>query len=129
MDEQEGKVFQLADHPRFRKRLPDPELVEIAPGEYLSREDFDAMEIPDQPSEDVHQEYENIDWENEGVLLAICVDCEHKKDSRPKWRQLLGQPPTIGDLRCSLKAEGRCDQLNPDGSCDDWSIEIHYEKS
>lgn len=97
--EEKGQLLRLADHPEFRTDIQDPQ----------EREPF-----------------EDIDWENEGVSLAVCTDCVHKQDCRPKWRQLLGAPATPADLRCTLKDGVRCDVVNAQNDCDDFEIAIYY---
>jgi hypothetical protein len=121
MNEQGGKLLRLVDHPRFRTTLKDPELVEVAPGEYLTRAEF--VELQEASPE---QEYEEIDYENEGIPIAVCSDCKYSTDTRPMVRKLLGRPATGVNLICGLKRGERCDHLNPTNECDEFSIKIFY---
>jgi hypothetical protein len=122
MNEQGGKLLRLVDHPRFRTTLKDPELVEVAPGEYLTR-----AELTDLRDAAPDQEYEEIDYENEGIPIAVCSDCEYSTDTRPMVRKLLGKIVATGvNLTCRLKRGERCDHLNPTNECDEFSMKIFY---
>jgi len=121
MSEQGGKLLRLADHPRYRSALQDPELVETEPGVYLTRTEFeDLQQIP--------QDDDRIDWENcEGLLpLTPCEDCKYALDLRNIASKLICGKPGLDDLKCSIKGLGKCDQLNPEGSCDDFDVDITY---
>lgn len=122
MDEQRGKLLRLVDHPRFRTTLLDPELVETSPGEWMTREELRELDIPDQG-------YEHIDWENEeGVPLTPCIDCKYSSDTRrPLLRILhLGRAPAPSEMICTLLGKANCALINPDGSCEDFDVDIHY---
>ena len=121
MSEQGGKLLRLADHPLFRTPTKDPELIEIGSGEYITREELEELQMPEDPS------LEDPDWwKAEGIPLAACKDCRYAADSRLQVFRLLGRETTIHDLRCDLKADGRCDRLNPNGDCSDFTVEITY---
>jgi len=121
MSEQGGKLFRLADHPRFRKSTRDPELVEVEPGAYLTRAEIEELAIPEVPDLD-----RDIDWENEGIPLTPCDGCKHAVDRRSMVMKVLLGAPELEDLKCSVKAFGRCELLNPEGSCDDFDVDIYY---
>ena len=121
MSEQGGKLFQLADHPRFRTSVQDPELIEVAPGAYLTRADIEEMEIPEVPDPE-----RDIDWENEGIPLTPCQGCKYAVDQRTLVWKLISGAPELSDLRCDIKGLGKCDLLNPEGSCDDFDVDITY---
>ncbi len=121
MSEQGGKLFRLADHPRFRTSVQDPELIEVEPGAYLTRAELEELEIPEVPDPE-----RDIDWENEGIPLTPCEGCKYAVDLRSIAMKLIFGAPELSDLKCNIKGLGRCDQLNPEGSCDDFDVDITY---
>ncbi|KKK78237.1 hypothetical protein LCGC14_2845560 [marine sediment metagenome] len=121
MSEQGGKLFRLADHPRFKPSTKDPELVEVAPGAWLTRAEIEELEIPEVPDPE-----RDIDWENEGIPLTPCEGCKYAEDRRTALLKYILGAPELSDLKCSVKAFGRCELLNPEGSCDDFDVDIFY---
>lgn len=119
MSEQGGKLFRLADHPRFRTSVQDPELIEVAPGAYLTRAEIEELEILELP--DLERD---IDWENEGIPLTPCQDCKYSVDRRSRVMRMFPSAPGLNDLECRIKGFGRCELLNPEGSCDDFDVDI-----
>ena len=121
MSEQGGKLLRLADHPRFRPLVQDPELVEVAPGAYLTRAELEELEILEVPDPE-----RDIDWENEGIPLTPCEDCKYSVDRRTIVMKMFFGAPSLGNLQCRIKSFGRCELLNPEGSCDDFDVDITY---
>ena len=121
MSEQGGKLFRLADHPRFKPSTKDPELVEVAPGAWLTRDEVEELEILEVPDPE-----RDIDWENEGIPLTPCQGCKYAADRRSLARKLICGAPELDDLECSIKGFGKCELLNPEGSCDDFDVDITY---
>ena len=123
MSEQGGQLLRLVDHPRFKSSLHDPDLVEIGPGVYITQAEWAEIQLAHPPPGDV----EEVDWENEGEpIVTHCIDCSHRKDTRPRWRQRLGLTPALCDLRCTLKEDAPCDTVNAEGDCYDIDYEITY---
>jgi hypothetical protein len=121
MSEKGGKLLRLADHPRFRTSVQDPELVEVEPGAYLTRAELEELEIPEVPDPE-----RDIDWEHGGVPLTPCEGCKYAVDLRSIAAKLIFGAPGLSDLKCNIKGLGKCDQLNPEGSCDDFDVDIYY---
>ncbi len=119
MSEKGGKLFRLADHPRFKTSLKsvEIEIVEVEPDVYLTRAEIEELEIPEVPDLERY-----IDWENEGIPLTPCVDCKYSIDLRSTVHKVLLGAPKLNDLKCGIKGLGRCDLLNPEGSCDDFDV-------
>jgi hypothetical protein len=123
MSEQGGKLLRLVDHPRFSSSLKDPDLVEVGPDAYITQAEWFEIQSANAPAGDV----EDIDWENGGEpIVTDCRECNHRKDTRSRWRQRWGSTPELRDLRCALKRDARCDAVNAEGNCYDVEYEITY---
>ena len=124
MSEQGGKLLRLADHPRFRSSLHDPDLMEIGPGVFITQAEWSEINLANPSPEDVEQ----IDWENDGELIVTnCAECSYRHDTRSRAWKLLGITPKLSELRCTLKEDAPCDTLNAEGDCYDIEYELTYE--
>ncbi len=127
MSEDGGKLLNLADHPNYRKSSQDPETTEEpteAQMEAIAQQCEEEFDREDREEAEIAAAVDLIragnEWGEKGLPLATCQDCEHRVDTRSKWRQILGASPALADLRCSLKENSRCEYLNPNGDCNEF---------
>jgi hypothetical protein len=92
MSEQGCKILQLADHPSFRHSLsqdPEPEMVEIEPGVFVTLEEQAELRQGPQPDHDTNwaagpgRKF-SIEGEENLPDYCVCEDCPSKETCKYK---------------------------------------------
>ncbi len=148
-----GDVRDIRSHPKFRRQREldpeDPNYERDVCQEWLDSEGYPPAEGEEKKEEGnplhlLRTRKEIKALESNVVILrnlAICQDCQFKKDVRPWWRRVFYPDDALQrDLRClatsqiarnplgALKVEvfAICSQVNPYGTCQLFKPKITY---